>query len=110
MTCFTEPFVELIPTKSEPHRVLRWEPDPAGMWRVGVLTIEDSRDTTVYEVDECAADVGRSFVLRKPAGGFYCVEVRGLASDSCQCERWMRTGLACRHIEAVRTLMKHDQL
>jgi hypothetical protein len=106
----TEPFVELIPTKSEPHRVLRWEPDADGMWRVGRLTIEDSRDTTVYEVDECAADVGRSFTLRKPAGGFYCVELRGVSSDSCQCARFMRTGLVCRHIEALRVLIANDQL
>jgi hypothetical protein len=107
----TEPFVELLtPTKTERNRVLRWEPDADGMWRIGRLTIEDSRDTTVYEVDESAADVGRSFTLRKPAGGFYCVEVRGLSSDSCQCARFMRTGLVCRHVEAVRALINNGQL
>lgn len=111
MTATATVFTELLtPTKTERHRVLRWEPDAAGLWRVGVLTIEDSRDTTVYEVDECGADVGRAFVLRKPAGGFYCVDVRGAASDSCQCERFMRTGLRCKHIESVRVLMAHDQL
>jgi len=107
-TVFTE---LLTPTKSEPHRCYRWEPALDSMWRVGILTIEGDRETTVYEVDETAGDIGRSFTLRKPAGGFYCVDVRGWGADTCDCESFQRgNGKACKHLEAIRSLIAHDQL
>lgn len=105
-------FTELLtPTKSEPHRCYRWEPSCDSMWRVGVLTIEGDRETTVYEVDETAADVGRAFTLRKPAGGHYCVDIKGWGADACTCDGWrFGHGKACRHLECVRSLIKHEQL
>jgi hypothetical protein len=105
-------FCELMtPTKSEPHRCYRWEPAHDSMWRVGVLTIEGDRTTTTYEVDETAADVGRAFTLRKPAGGFYCVDVRGFAADRCDCYDFENgRGKLCKHLEALRSLIDNDQL
>lgn len=106
-----EPFLELIPTKGDPRRVLRWEPNPNGLWSVGTLTIDSAHGTQQYAVDECAADVGREFVLRKPGGGFACVSVRGWGADTCSCDGFRFSGgRPCKHLEAVRSLLKHEQL
>lgn len=105
-------FTELLkPSKSAGTRVMRWEPVKDSLWRVGVLTLEDRRESQQYEVDETATDIGRAFTLRKPAGGFYCVDIKGWGADSCTCKGFeYGQGKPCRHLEAIRVLIKEGKL
>lgn len=108
MTTFTD---LMTSPPSAPNRCYRWERREDSLWMVGVLTIEDRRDTQAYEVDETATDAGRAFTLRKPGGGFYCVDVRGWGADRCSCHSFQYGGgKPCKHLEAVRGLIAQDQL
>lgn len=110
-----EPFCELLtPTKTSPHRALKFEPlDLPYSPVAGVLTLTDKRTCERYLVSEAPAEVGRSFVLRKPGGrGFYCLGIKGGsgAEDTCECKRFEVAGPVCKHIESLRTLIKEGQL
>lgn len=106
----------LVPTKSEKHGALTWEPaaDNATSPVVGVLTLTGRRNHCRYRVEEFPADHGRGFMLFKIDAGSDATEERYACllaprAGRCECRGWAATG-ACKHLAALATLAEAGQL
>lgn len=97
-TTFTE---VLPPSKSSPHRALKYTPVCGGL---GTLQLDDARSSTRYAV---AVQPYGGVRLTK-AGG---VESYVVTAGSCECMGFVfGRGKLCRHIESLHALMSNGWL
>jgi hypothetical protein len=89
----------LPPTKSSPHRAIRYTPACGG---VGTLEVQDKRSSTRYVV-QCLPFGGVR--LTKADGETYVV-----TPAACECAAFVLRGLRCRHIDSVESLYANGWL
>lgn len=96
MTTYTD---VLPPTKSSPHRAIRYTPACRGL---GTLEVQDKRASTRYAV---AVQPFGGVRLTKGYGETYVV-----TPAACECAAFVLKGLRCKHIDSVESLYANGWL